>query len=445
MNYISANNVLAVVLVGGEGSRLGPLTLYRTKPAIMAGPSILASFSSSAALNCGIDKVILASQYLPFSLEKFYSQAYGSEFGHYKKIDVIGPHHTSAEQTRYKGTADAFYKALQIGVKHQCEYVLGLSGDHIYSFNFEKLFSIFPQDYGDNSFVVFTKKVERKEAHRFGILEIDEESGKVKRFVEKPKDSELAPGRDNFEASMGIYFAPLRLWHRILEIDQKRGAEGTSSFDIGGNVIPYMINEGRFDVKVFSFDGFWADVGEPKSLYDTYRSIFLDRNPDIFGERDKPIGSIGDPNFYKSNGLNYFTSGMLFVKDSWINGSIFSPGVDVNRSEVLDSIIMGQSQQNYLSIVNSTVKNAIIDKMCNIADAKLVSDNGLIVVARGTMVARNVKIHVSGNAVVASFPELVNKVERLKKFIDATDAEIYDNFGTRYSYEELLEKKSSFY
>jgi len=104
---------------------------------------------------------------------------------------------------------------------------------------------------------------------------------------------------------------------------------------------------------------------------------------------------------------------------------------------------MGQSQRNYLSIINSTVKNAIIDKMCNITDAELISDNGLIIIARGTMVARKVKIHVSGNAVVASFPELVDKVERLKKYIDTTNVEIYDNFGTKYSYEELLEKKNN--
>ena len=120
-SYIRANNVLAVVLVGGEGSRLGPLTLYRTKPAVMVGPTMLASFSTSAALNCGIDKVLLASQYLPFSLEAFYSEKYGSEFGHYKKIDMIGPHHTRESATRYKGTADAFYDALQIGAKHQRE------------------------------------------------------------------------------------------------------------------------------------------------------------------------------------------------------------------------------------------------------------------------------------------------------------------------------------
>jgi len=131
-SYIPAHNVLAVVLVGGEGSRLGPLTLYRTKPAVMAGPAILASFSTSAACNCGIDKVVLASQYLPFSLEWFYAKTYGSEFGHYKKIDVIGPRHIRGDASRYKGTADAFYSALQIGVKHQREYVLGLSGDHIY-------------------------------------------------------------------------------------------------------------------------------------------------------------------------------------------------------------------------------------------------------------------------------------------------------------------------
>ncbi len=440
--YIRAHNVLAVVLVGGEGSRLGPLTLYRTKPAVMVGPTMLASFSTSAALNCGIDKVLLASQYLPFSLEAFYAETYGSEFGHYKKIDVIGPHHNRDNATRYKGTADAFYDALQIGAKHQREYVLGLSGDHIYSYDFEKLFSIFPEVYGDDTFIVFTQKVPREEASRFGILETEEGSTKVRKFVEKPSQSELQPGQDEFDASMGIYFAPLRLWQRILEADQQRGREGKSNFDIGGDIIPHMIEEGQINVQVFNFDGFWADVGEPKALYETCRSIFLNRNPDIFGDRMNPIGSVGDPNFYSSNNLSYFTSGKFSLKNSVVNGSIFSPGVEVRNSEVLDSILLGKTERNYLSINNSTVRNAIIDKMCNINQAEIISDDGLVVVARRTIVAKDVKIHAKGNAVVASFTELVDKIHRLEKYIEATGAELYDNFGNKYEFAELVEERA---
>ena len=441
-SYTRVHNILAVVLVGGEGSRLGPLTLYRTKPAVMAGPTILASFSTSAALNCGIDKVLLVSQYLPFGLECFYSETYGSEFGHYKKIDVIGPHHNREDATRYKGTADAFYDALQIGVKHQREYVLGLSGDHIYSYDFEKLFSVFPEIYDDDTFIVFTKKVTRKEASRFGILETEKGSTKVKKFVEKPPQSELQPGRDEFDASMGIYFAPLRVWQRILEADQKRGRDGDSNYDIGGDVIPHMIEEGRFNVHVFHFDGFWADVGEPEALYETCRAIFLNRNPDIFGDPTNPIASVGDHNFYFSNELRYFSSGKFSLENSSVNGSIFSPGVEVRHSEVLDSILLGQTEKNYLFINNSTIRNAIIDKMCTINKAEIISDDGLVVVARRTIVTKDVKIHTKGNAVVASFSELVDKVHRLEKYVQATGAELYDNFGTKHSLDELVEKKA---
>jgi glucose-1-phosphate adenylyltransferase len=440
--YIRAHNVLAVVLVGGEGSRLGPQTLYRTKPAVMVGPTMLASFSTSVALNCGIDKVLLASQYLPFSLEAFYSETYGSEFGHYKKIDIIGPHHNRENATRYKGTADAFYDALQIGAKHQRDYVLGLSGDHIYSYDFEKLFSVFHEIYGDDTFIVFTKKVSREDASRFGILETEEGSTKVKKFIEKPAQAELQDGQDEFDASMGIYFAPLRLWQRILEVDQRRGRDGESNFDIGGDIIPNMIKEGRVNVQVFPFDGFWADVGEPKALYETCRSIFLDRNPDIFGDRANPIGSVGEPNFYSSNDLSYFTSGKCSLEKSVVNGSIFSPGVEVSHSEVLDSILLGKTESNYLTINKSTIRNAIIDKMCNINQAEITSDDGLVVVARRTIVAKGVKINAKGNAVVASFSELVDKVHRLEKYVQATAAELYDNFGTKYAFEELVEEKN---
>jgi len=403
---------------------------------------MLASFSTSAALNSGIDKVLLASQYLPFSLERFYSDTYGSEFGHYKKIDIIGPHHKRENATRYKGTADAFYDALQIGVKHQREYVLGLSGDHIYSYDFEKLFSIFPEIYDNDTFIVFTQKVSREEASRFGILETEKGGTKVNKFVEKPSQSELPPGQDEFDASMGIYFAPLRLWQRILEADQKRGRDGKSNYDIGGDIIPHMIEDDRFNVHVFHFDGFWADVGEPKAFYETCRAIFLNRNPDIFGDPANPIGSAGDHNFYSSDKLSYFTSGNFSLENSSVNGSIFSPGVEVRNSEVLDSILLGQTEGNYLSINNSTIKNVIIDKMCNINEAEITSDGGLVVVARRTMIAKDVKINSKGNAVVASFTELVDKIHRLEKYIKATGAELYDNFGTKYTFDELMEKKA---
>jgi ADP-glucose pyrophosphorylase len=203
-----------------------------------------------------------------------------------------------------------------------------------------------------------------------------------------------------------------------------------------------MLEEGRFDVHVFRFDGYWADVGEPKALYETCRSIFLNRNPDIFGDRGKPIGSVGDLNFYSSKGTAYFTSGQFFLNNSSINGSIFSPGVEVKNSEILDSILLGQSQKNYMSINKSTIKNAIIDKMCNINGAEVVSENGLIIVARGTMISSDVKIHAQGNAVIAPFSELISKINRLKKYIQATGAKLYDNFGTHYEFDELVERSA---
>ncbi len=96
---------------------------------------------------------------------------------------------------------------------------------------------------------------------------------------------------------------------------------------------------------------------------------------------------------------------------------------------------------NYLSINNSTIRNVIIDKMCNINGAEIISDHGLVIVARGTMIAKGVRIHPKRNAVVASFTELTDKIHRLKKYVQATGAELYDNFGTKYSFDELVEKK----
>src|SRR3989338_8836418 len=178
-SHVSPSNVVAITLVGGLGERLSALTWHRAKPAVMIGGNVIASFSSSNALNSDIENVVMASQYLPYSLKRFYSGIYGAEYGPGRKIDIIDPNDTVADAARYRGTADAIYQALQIAKRLKKEYVLILSGDHIYKFAFTDLFNQFYQKYDDNSFVVLNQKIQREDASKYGILQTEPESTKV--------------------------------------------------------------------------------------------------------------------------------------------------------------------------------------------------------------------------------------------------------------------------
>src|SRR3989344_2869061 len=122
---IYPTDVGAIALVGGTGSRLGPLSWPRAKPAVMVGKTILAAFSTSNAENSGINRIVLAAQHLPRSLKRFYSKAYGSDYGPEKLIDITDPLEYSTEPI-YEGTADAFFKALEIA-RFDKRFILGLS------------------------------------------------------------------------------------------------------------------------------------------------------------------------------------------------------------------------------------------------------------------------------------------------------------------------------
>ena len=157
--YVHARDVAAIALVGGEGARLPPYTWVRAKPAVQTGNTRLASYSTSNAENSGIDKIVLAAQHLPRSLRRFYADYYGTDFGPDRRVDMTDPNEFQKDNPRYHGTADAFWKAMTITRANQRRYILGLSGDHIYKFDFQELFDAMPEQHQNADFVILTQEV----------------------------------------------------------------------------------------------------------------------------------------------------------------------------------------------------------------------------------------------------------------------------------------------
>jgi|SRR3989338_9525784 len=453
--YLHTKGIGAICLVGGLGERLANLTWPRTKAAVMFGPAILSAFSTSSALNSHVPYVILATQHRPYSLKKFYSDFHHGNYGAGKRIEAIDPLDTS-DAPKYKGTADAFYQALGIAERRKPKYILGLSGDHVVKLDFENLFEQYlsfeqSPDYKGADFVVFTQKVKREDVNRFGILIKD--GTRIVDFKEKPKLEEL-PDQEEFDASMGIYFAPTKIWREVLESDQAKRPYSNDSklekdpltqtqHDIGGDIIPSLIS--KYDVRAFIFEGYWRDVGIPSALYETQMDILIKRKPDLFGDPAWKIESINQPHFHShKDDERYFTAGRFDVSKSKINDSIFSPGVEGNLANILNSIFFGESQYGTTIGNDSHIERAIVDKDIKIGNKTILKapPNHLILISRQTTIPNKTRIEANDDAIVAPLEELLYHVDNIIGFRKRVSpgVELYLPNGTQVKIEELMEE-----
>lgn len=449
--FINPRQVAAIELVGGIGERLGPLTWHRTKAAVPAGPTSLAAFSSSNGLNSGVVCVYLACQYLPTSLRRFYSTVYGGNCSPDGTIRFVYPQDIS-QSPSFKGTSDAYFQTLKIAAKANVDYILGLSGDHIVSVDFSQVFLQYPE-LPENALVILAKEVPREDAPRFGIL--NTEGNKVLSFEEKPALDSLPKREGKFLASMGIYFAPTTVWLDVLKrdsqkspYDKKSGVaknpETQTNFDIGGDVIPWMVKKG-YPVYAFPFKGYWEDVGEPKALRRSLNDILIARSPDLISNPKWPIAAIAHPQFH-SNGDTYFSSGRFDAKNSRFQGAIFSPGNTIHNSHITNSVLFGgsasPSSQEGTVVRGSEIRNAIIDKYVDVGcnSAIIAPDGSLILVSRGTVIPPNTRIESKGDAIVASLEELVCHGGNLMGFRSrvSPNVEFFLPNGTNVTIEQIF-------
>ena len=374
------NDVMAVVLAGGKGSRLEPLTRDRAKPAVPFGGGYrIIDFALSNCLNSSLRKILLLTQYKAMSLDRHintgWRQFFCSELGEF--IDVVPPQQRIDEQW-YQGTADAVYQNIYAIEQERPNHVLILAGDHIYKMNYQKMLEYHQQMNAD--LTIAALQVDVEQAKGFGVMQVNDRN-RIIGFEEKPNQPKTIPGsNDACLASMGIYIFSTRfLFEQLLQDANTPG----SSHDFGKDIIPSVIDSSR--VYAFPFrdengkqDAYWRDVGTLDAYYEANMDLIgVDPMLNLYDQK-WPIrthqGGFPPPKFVfgsdqKSDRIGSALDSIVcpgsIISGGSVTRCVIGPEVRVNSyAKVSDSILFDRVQVGNHAII----KNAIIDKGVVIPD-----------------------------------------------------------------------------
>lgn len=330
------NNMLAMILAGGRGSRLHDLTNKVAKPAVSYGGKYkIIDFPLSNCANSGIDVVGVLTQYESVLLNSYV--AGGSRWGLDARdsgVFVLPPREKAdANLDVYRGTADAISQNIDFVDNYDPEYVLILSGDHIYKMNYAKMLQSHKENEADATIAVI--EVPMKEASRFGIMNTEPETGRIVEFEEKP-----AEPKSNL-ASMGIYIFNWKLLRKMLVADMKNEE---SSHDFGKDIIPALLNDDK-RLFAYKFKGYWKDVGTIDSLWEANMDLLDKKNGLDLDDHTWKIYTedvLVLPQYVSSEASikrAYITQGCIIegeVRDSVLfTGAKVEPG-----AKVIDSVLM---------------------------------------------------------------------------------------------------------
>ena len=314
--YKVQKECIAMLLAGGQGSRLNVLTESTAKPAVpFGGKYRIIDFPLSNCVNSDIDTVGIMTQYQPLELNAYIGN--GAPWGLSKNfggVHILPPYAKSENSEWYKGTANAIYQNISFVDMYSPKYVFVLSGDHIYKADYSKMLEFHKER--DAECTIAVLDVPKKEASRFGIMNTRKDDS-IYEFEEKPAFPKST------KASMGVYLFNWDILKAYLIKDEK---DETSSNDFGKNVIPRMLSEG---IKLFAYDfkGYWKDVGTIKSLWEANMDLI---NPDM------PIDLIGsDIRIYSRN---YAKPATFFSESSKVSDSLVAEGCSI-KGEVINSVI----------------------------------------------------------------------------------------------------------
>ena len=319
---------IALLLAGGQGSRLGLLTQKNAKPAVAFGGKYrIIDSSLSNCANSGIDTVGVLVQYRPMILNEYLGTGAAWDLDVQDGgVHVLPPYATQTGGSWYEGTADAIYHNIDFIETYDPEYVVILSGDHLYTMDYSKMLDEHIANNADLTISVM--EVPWDEASRFGIMSVDE-SGRVTRFAEKPEKPE-----SNL-ASMGIYIFSTDILKKSLIEDHE---DESSEKDFGKNIIPKLLAEGR---RVFSykFAGYWRDIGTIKSYYDANLDL-LGENPE-FNIFDENVRLYSNSNIYPPQfiGEKGSVKNSMICNGSIIKGSVFHSIVGLGSVVDEDAVI----------------------------------------------------------------------------------------------------------
>ncbi len=372
---------IAMLLAGGQGSRLYDLTTQTAKPAVSFGGKYkIIDFPLSNCINSGIDTVGVLTQYQPLALNEYIGNGATWDLDRSRGgLSVLPPYQGNKKSDWYKGTANAIYQNIHFIKQYDPDYVLILSGDHIYRMDYSKMLERHKET--GAACTIATISVSIEEASRFGICNTNDDDT-IYEFEEKPKNPK------NNQASMGIYIFNTKTLIEYLEVDE---ADENSSNDFGKNIIPNLLNNGE-KLSAYRFDGYWKDVGTISSLWEA--------NMDLIG--DDPVLNLRDRQFriYSKNeargpqfvGENAKMINSMISEGCTINGtvvnSILSGGVVIEDGAVVyDSIIM----DDVVVKRGAAVYTSIIDSDSKILEGAVVGTEGadkynITVIAKGSVV-----------------------------------------------------------
>ncbi|WP_426710180.1 glucose-1-phosphate adenylyltransferase [Cetobacterium sp. SF1] len=351
--------IIAMILAGGEGSRLAPLTKKLAKPAVpFGGRYRIIDFTLSNCCNSGIEIVGVLTQYEPHILNQHIGTGTPWDLNRLNGgVTILHPHTKKYGGGWYKGTANAIYKNIEYIDKYDPENVLILSGDHIYKMNYGKMLKFHKDTEADVTIGVISVSID--EASRFGIMSIDD-SKNIFEFEEKPKNP-----KSNL-ASMGIYIFKKDILKKALMEDDK---EENSSNDFGKNIIPKLLKEGK-KIKAYEFKGYWKDVGTIESLWEAHMDLLKTTNELDIHDQDWKIYTRQEsypPQYIgkKATIKNSFIDEGCEI-EGIIENSIIFPGVKVGKNVVI---------KNSVIMKNAIIENGVIVNKAIVGeDVKLTED-----------------------------------------------------------------------
>ena len=396
---VNTSNVLSVIMGGGQGTRLYPLTKERAKPAVpLAGKYRLVDIPISNCINSGLRRVYLLTQFNSASLHRHISQSY--KFDHFTGgfVEILAAEQTFSDTSWYQGTADAVRKNLIHILNNSFEYLLILSGDQLYRMDFREI--IQQHTSSGAELTIATIPVSRAEAGSLGIMEINAER-RITRFVEKPKDPALQDSlrlspdsyaelgiteeKELFLASMGIYVFNRDLLIKLLD---------NTLTDFGKHIIPKAIDTHK--VYSYVYQGYWEDIGTIRSFFEANLNVTWELPRFNFFDMSAPIFS--RPRFLPGSKINGATIDHAIVSDGCIiNHARISHSIVGIRSlvgegsELTRVVLMGSDYyETDASIAeglssgrprlgigeNTRIENAIIDKNARIGDNVVISPAG---------------------------------------------------------------------
>ena len=378
---LTKKECVAMLLAGGQGSRLYALTNQVAKPAVEFGAkNRIIDFPLSNCTNSGIDTVGVLTQYQPLVLNEYIGNGQPWDLDRvYGGVHILPPYQGKKKSNWYKGTANAIYQNLAFIERYEPDYVLILSGDHIYKMDYDAMLRAHEQKNADCTIAVLTVPME--DASRFGIMSMDGDD-RITEFAEKPKQPK------SNQASMGIYIFSFDVLKQYLTDDENNPE---SSNDFGKDIIPKMLADGK-KMYGYHFEGYWKDVGTIKSLWEANMDLLGEKPKfDIFDTKQKIYArKVGDPPQFVGDNADIQNSiiGSGAEIDGTVMNSVISGGVKIEKGAIVrDSVIFS----NVVIKENAIVEMSIIDEYAEIGRRAVVGarggENDITVIARNEKIA----------------------------------------------------------